>query len=158
MFILLIRLGIINNEKLLNELNSNWQTILPITLEFASEPDDKKKQICEETKNFYFEGMPVGSQSLKNLSNVCENLLYILLYKRMYVLNLWCIIFIFLIKFQSYGDRINVHGMVKAAILHSGRNLLVYLTMFDFDGKDSVVTLRGFQRVGFGKKSVGRNS
>jgi hypothetical protein len=59
---------------------------------------------------------------------------------------------------QAYSDKTYVLGTIKSAYRHArlgkAQTHPVYLFLFDYPGENSIVTLRGYSRDGFGTISL----
>jgi len=62
--------AIFKSEKLLKELNENWEKVFPLTLEYVHESESRKKEISAKVREFYFDNQPISEANMKNLSNV----------------------------------------------------------------------------------------
>lgn len=65
-------LGIAKNPKLLARLNSKWEQVFPMTLEYVNEPAELQSEISKAIREFYFDNSPISEDNPKNLSNVSD--------------------------------------------------------------------------------------
>lgn len=63
--------GVIQSEKLTSQLDSDFETIAPITFNFRNWfPKENLKQIARELRQYYFGDKPINKETLKNLTNL----------------------------------------------------------------------------------------
>jgi len=115
-------LGITKNEKLLEKLNTEWENVFPLTLEYVNEPPELQKKISKKVRKFYFDNKPITLDNPKNLSNAYSDKTFI----------------------HGIIEAARAHAKLNRVETHP-----VYLFNFAYEGSHSIVTLRKHSRKGF---------
>lgn len=70
--------AILNDKKLLNELNSEWESIAPKIFDYGDILNEKEQLVVShKLKQFYFNGQPVLQTDRQALSNLCSDQLFL---------------------------------------------------------------------------------
>ncbi|ODN06368.1 Venom carboxylesterase-6 [Orchesella cincta] len=115
-------LGIVKSQSLLERLNTKWEEVFPITLEYVNEPPELQSRISKKVREFYFDNLPINADNPKNLSNAYSDKTFI----------------------HGIIEAARLHAKLGKVDSHP-----VYLFNFGYEGSHSIVTLRGHSRDGF---------